>query len=68
MIKAPRGTHDILPSESYRWHGVEEQKRKIEEAKTMLICGNLDNETYETIHAMMEDDMKKLNEMEGGNR
>ena len=29
MIKAPRGTHDILPSESYRWHAVEEQIRKI---------------------------------------
>ena len=29
MIKAPRGTHDILPSESYRWHVVEEQIRKI---------------------------------------
>ncbi len=29
MIKAPRGTHDILPSESYRWHSVEEQIRKI---------------------------------------
>ena len=25
MIKAPRGTHDILPSETYRWHQVEEQ-------------------------------------------
>ena len=25
MIKAPRGTHDILPSESYKWHQVEEQ-------------------------------------------
>ena len=29
MIKAPRGTHDILPSESYRWHAVEEQIKKI---------------------------------------
>ena len=29
MIKAPRGTHDILPAESYRWHAVEEQIRKI---------------------------------------
>ena len=29
MIKAPRGTHDILPSETYRWHAVEEQIRKI---------------------------------------
>jgi len=29
LIKAPRGTHDILPSESYRWHVVEEQIRKI---------------------------------------
>lgn len=47
---------------------IEELKRKIEEARTMLICGNLDNETYETIHAMMVEDMKKLNEMEGGNR
>jgi len=25
VIKAPRGTHDILPSESYKWHQVEEQ-------------------------------------------
>ena len=29
MIKAPRGTHDILPSETYRWHAVEEQIKKI---------------------------------------
>ncbi len=29
MIKAPRGTHDILPSETYRWHRVEEQIKKI---------------------------------------
>ena len=29
MIKAPRGTHDILPSETYRWHQVEEQIKKI---------------------------------------
>ncbi len=29
MIKAPRGTHDILPSETYRWHAVEEQIQKI---------------------------------------
>ena len=29
MIKAPRGTHDILPSESYRWHAVEEKIKKI---------------------------------------
>ncbi|MBQ3181707.1 MAG: histidine--tRNA ligase [Clostridia bacterium] len=29
MIKAPRGTHDILPSESYRWHAVEEQIKTI---------------------------------------
>ena len=29
MIKAPRGTHDILPSESYRWHIVEEKIRNI---------------------------------------
>ena len=29
MIKAPRGTHDILPSESYRWHAVEEKIRNI---------------------------------------
>ena len=29
MIKAPRGTHDILPSESYRWHAIEEQIKKI---------------------------------------
>lgn len=29
MIKAPRGTHDILPSETYRWHSVEEQIKKI---------------------------------------
>lgn len=29
MIKAPRGTHDILPSESYRWHAVEDQIKKI---------------------------------------
>jgi len=29
LIKAPRGTHDILPSEVYRWHEVEEHIRKI---------------------------------------
>ncbi len=29
MIKAPRGTHDILPSETYRWHAIEEQIKKI---------------------------------------
>jgi len=29
VIKAPRGTHDILPSESYRWHIVEEKIRNI---------------------------------------
>ncbi len=29
MIKAPRGTHDILPSESYRWHAVEDKIKKI---------------------------------------
>lgn len=29
MIKAPRGTHDILPSETYRWHAVEDQIKKI---------------------------------------
>jgi len=29
LIKAPRGTHDILPSEIYRWHEVEKEIRKI---------------------------------------
>ena len=29
MIKAPRGTHDILPSETYRWHHIEEHIKNI---------------------------------------
>ena len=29
MIKAPRGTHDILPSETYRWHYIEEHIKNI---------------------------------------
>jgi len=29
MIIAPRGTHDILPSESHRWHMIEEKIKEI---------------------------------------
>lgn len=29
MIIAPRGTHDILPSESYRWHMIEDKIKEI---------------------------------------
>ena len=29
MIIAPRGTHDILPSESYRWHLIEDKMKEI---------------------------------------
>lgn len=29
MIKAPRGTHDVLPSEVYKWHTVENEIRKL---------------------------------------
>ena len=29
MIIAPRGTHDILPSESYRWHLIEDKIKEI---------------------------------------
>lgn len=29
MIIAPRGTHDVLPSESYKWHMIENQVKKI---------------------------------------
>lgn len=28
-LKAPRGTYDILPNESYKWHFVEEKAREI---------------------------------------
>jgi len=29
MIIAPRGTHDVLPSESYKWHTIEEKIKEI---------------------------------------
>lgn len=29
MIIAPRGTHDVLPSESYRWHMIENKVREL---------------------------------------
>lgn len=29
MIIAPRGTHDILPSESYKWHMIEDKIKEI---------------------------------------
>ncbi len=29
MIIAPRGTHDVLPAESYRWHKIEEEIKKL---------------------------------------
>lgn len=29
MIKAPRGTKDVLPAESYKWHHIENAMRKI---------------------------------------
>ena len=29
MIIAPRGTHDVLPSESYRWHMIENKIKQI---------------------------------------
>lgn len=29
MIKAPRGTHDVLPSEVYKWHTVENTIREL---------------------------------------
>ena len=29
MIIAPRGTHDILPSDSYKWHMMEDKIKEI---------------------------------------
>ena len=29
MIKAPRGTHDVLPAEVYKWHTVENEIREL---------------------------------------
>ncbi|MBQ3553721.1 MAG: histidine--tRNA ligase [Clostridia bacterium] len=29
QVKAPRGTHDVLPSDVYKWHRVEEEMRRL---------------------------------------
>ena len=36
MIKAPRGTKDVLPAESYKWHHIENAMRKI--CKAFGVC------------------------------
>ena len=29
LVKAPRGTHDVLPAEVYKWHRVEQEMRRL---------------------------------------
>ena len=56
MINIPKGTKDVLPNDSYKWHYVEKTAREVAKTKVEAKLDSMNSYERRIVHSILSED------------